>query len=125
MRRLPPVDPIGLSALMLWIGALLVTVGAFWREGVPGVPAGSIIAVIVTLGLIQTAAANILRIVVIRSAGPTFMSLTNYMVPIWSVILGVVFLNEPLETTLFTAMALILAGVALSQWGALSRLFRR
>ena len=125
MRRLPPVDPIGLSALMLWIGAFLVTVGALWREGVPGIPAGSIIAVIVTLGLVQTAAANILRIVVIRSAGPTFMSLTNYMVPIWSVILGVVFLNEPLETTLFTAMALILAGVALSQWGALSRLFRR
>lgn len=125
MRRLPPIDPIGLSALMLWIGGVIVTIGALWREGLPAWPAASIVAVIVTLGLVQTAAANILRIVVIRTAGPTFMSLTNYMVPVWSVILGVVFLAEPVQASLFIAMALILAGVALSQLGALGRLFRQ
>lgn len=125
MRRIPPADPIGLSAVTLWIGAVIVTVAALWSEGLPSWPVASVVAVIITLGLIQTALANILRIVVIRSAGPTFMSLTNYMVPIWSVVLGVVFLGEPLEATLFAAMALILLGVALSQWGALCRLFGR
>ena len=82
-----------------------------------------VLGVIVILGLFQTAAANLLRISVVRTSGPTFMSLTNYQVPFWSVVLGVVFLGEPLEATLFLAMALILAGVALSQWGALKRLF--
>lgn len=125
MRRIPPVDPVGLSAVTLWIGGALVTAAAFWKEGVPALPQGSVIAVIVTLGLVQTALANLMRITVIRTAGPTFMSLTNYMVPLWSVVLGVVFLGEALEPTLFTAMALILAGVALSQWGALRRLFGR
>lgn len=125
MRRLPPIDPIGLSAVMLWIGAVLVTSAALWKEGVPSWPPTSIIAVLVTLGLVQTAMANILRIVVIRSAGPTFMSLTNYMVPVWSVLLGVLFLSEPVNSTLFTAMAMILTGVALSQWGALNRLFHK
>ena len=95
MRRIPPADPIGLSAVTLWIGAVIVTVAALWSEGLPSWPVASVVAVIITLGLIQTALANILRIVVIRSAGPTFMSLTNYMVPIWSVVLGVVFLGEP------------------------------
>ncbi len=124
MRRIPPIDPIGLSAVTLWIGAALVTVAAFLSEGLPARPAAFVIFVIITLGLVQTAMANVLRIVVIRTAGPTFMSLTNYMVPVWSVVLGVVFLGEAVETSLFAAMALILTGVALSQWGALRRLFR-
>ena len=123
MRRLPPVDPIGLSAVTLWIGAVLVTGAALWREGIPPLPPTSVIWVIVTLGLVQTALANLMRITVIRTAGPTFMSLTNYMVPLWSVLLGIVFLGEARDPSLFSAMALILAGVALSQWSALRRLF--
>lgn len=123
MRRIPPADPVGLSAVTLWIGAILVTAAALWVEGVPPIPPGKVLAVIITLGLVQTALANLMRITVIRTAGPTFMSLVNYMVPVWSVILGVIFLGEALEPTLFTAMALILVGVALSQWGALKRLF--
>ena len=125
MRRIPPVDPLGLSAVTLWIGGAIVTMAALMTEGLPPLPGREVVAVLVTLGLVQTAAANLLRIVVIRSAGPTFMSLTNYMVPLWSVILGVLILNEPTEPTLFVAMALILAGVLLSQWGALKRTFGR
>ena len=77
------------------------------------------------LGLIPTAAANMLRVSVIRTAGPVFMSLTNYQVPMWSVLLGVVLLGEPLRAGLLLAMGLILCGVALSQYGALKRLFGR
>ena len=72
-----------------------------------------------------TALANLLRVVVIRSAGPVFMSLTNYQVPLWSVALGVAFLGEPLHLSLLVATVLILTGVALSQYGALRRLFAR
>ena len=123
MRRIPPIDPVGLSAVTLWIGAALVVVAALLAEGWPGWPTGMALLVIMTLGLVQTAAANMLRIQVVRTAGPVFMSLTNYQVPLWSVILGVLVLGEPLEASLFLAMTLILAGVGLSQWGALKRLF--
>ncbi|MDJ0640613.1 MAG: DMT family transporter [Paracoccaceae bacterium] len=124
-RRLQPVDPIGLSAVTLWIGAVLSTGAAIAVEGAPPLPTGIALTAIVILGLVQTAMANLLRILVIRSAGPTFMSLVNYQVPVWSVIFGVVFLGEALEASLFAALALILTGIAVSQWGALSRLFTR
>ena len=124
MRRLPPVDPIGLSAVTLLIGAVPVTILAVIIEGIPPMPTAEVGAVILTLGLVQTAAANLLRVMVIRSAGPVFMSLTNYQVPLWSVLLGVLLLGEKVETSLFVAMVLILSGVFLSQWGALRRLFR-
>jgi drug/metabolite transporter (DMT)-like permease len=52
------------------------------------------------------------------------MSLTNYQVPLWSVILGIVILEEAPRQNLFLAMTLILIGLCLSQYGALKRLFR-
>lgn len=123
MRRLPDVDPIGLSAILLLIGAVAVPPLAILWEGPTVLPPVDTLVALAYLGLIPTAAANLLRVMVIRSAGPVFMSLTNYQVPVWSVILGVAFLGEPLHLSLFVAMALILVGVALSQYGALRRLF--
>ena len=123
LRRIPPVDPVGLSAVTLWIGGALVLVAALVYEGLPALPTAMGIAVLIVLGLVQTAIANLLRIHVARTAGPTFLSLVNYQVPLWSVIFGVLLLSEPLESSLFIAMVLILVGVALSQWRALRGLF--
>ena len=125
MRRLPPVDPIGLATVLLIIGAALTVPLALAVEGPPAMPSAKIWLVLAFLGLVPTAAANFLRVLVVRSAGPVFMSLTNYQVPVWSVLLGALILSEPLPPSLLWAMALILAGVGLSQYGALSRLFRR
>lgn len=124
MRRLPAIDPIGLATVLLIIGAAMVIPAALIVEGPPPAIDGQTLAVLALLGLVPTAGANILRVVVIRSAGPTFMSLTNYIVPVCSVVLGALVLSEPLPPSLLWALALILAGVFLSQWGALQRLFR-
>jgi drug/metabolite transporter (DMT)-like permease len=51
------------------------------------------------------------------------MTLTNYQVPVWAVVLGAVFLGEALPPLMLLAMALILGGLGLSQLGALRRLF--
>ncbi len=124
MRRLPPVDPIGLSTTLLIIAAGIVVPLAIWLEGPPPAVDTQTLAIVAGLGLIPTAMANLLRVLVIRSAGPVFMSLTNYQVPVWSVVLGGVLLDEPLPPSLLLALALILGGVCLSQLGALSRLFQ-
>jgi len=122
MRQLPPMDGLGLSAITLAIGAGIVVAAALVVEGLPVWPTPRGWFLIALLGLIPTAGANLLRVLVIRSAGPTFMSLTNYQVPLWSVLLGVLFLGEPFRASLLLALVLILIGVALSQWGALARL---
>lgn len=124
VRRLPPVDPIGLATMLLVLGSAIVIPAAWLVEGPPPMPSRETLAILAVLGLIPTAGANLLRVLVIRSAGPTFMSLTNYQVPIWSVLLGALILGEPLPASLLMALALILGGVGLSQYGALNRLFR-
>lgn len=125
MRRLPSVDAIGLATILLVIGGSIAIPMAFIVEGPPPMPSGKILMVLAFLGLVPTAAANFLRVLVVRSAGPVFMSLVNYQVPVWSVVLGALILSEPLPPSLIYAMALILAGVGLSQYGALKRLFTK
>lgn len=124
MRRLPAIDSIGLSTVLLLIAAAITVPLAWINEGIPPLPDTTTLLVIGFLGLVPTAAANLFRVMVIRSAGPVFMSLTNYQVPVWSVLMGALILNEPLPPSLLLAMVLILAGVGLSQYGALRRLFR-
>lgn len=125
MRRLPSVDPIGLATILMLIGASIMPPAAFLSEGPPPLPAPKILGVLAFLGLVPTAGAAFLRVYVVRTAGPVFMSLVNYQVPVWSVLLGALVLSEPLPMSLLYAMVLILAGVGLSQYGALTRLFRR
>lgn len=124
-RRLPPVDPLGLAALLLLIGMVIILPAAWVVEGPPKIPEGHILALIALLGLIPTAAANLLRVIVVREAGPTFMTLTNYQVPVWAVLLGAIFLGEALTGAMLIAMVLILSGLCISQFGALTRLFAK
>ena len=125
IRRLPPVDTLGLTTLIMVFGALITLPVALIAEGLPPMPGTRPILALLFISVFSTAAMNILRVAVIRSAGPTFMTLVNYQVPVWSVVLGSIVLNEPLPPGLLGALALILAGVALGQWGALTRLWRR
>lgn len=125
LRRLPAVDPIGLSTVLLLIAAAMTLPLALWQEGLPTMPDTRTWIALAFLGLVPTAAANLLRVLTIRTAGPVFMSLTNYQVPVWSIVLGAWLLNEPLPPSLLWAMVLILFGVGLSQYGAIKRLFSR
>ncbi|MCG6903945.1 MAG: DMT family transporter [Rhodobacter sp.] len=125
MRRLPPVDSVNLAGVLLIIGAFAVVPAAWLAEGpVPAISRETLFW-IALLGLLPTAAANVLRVLVIRQAGPVFMSITNYIVPVFSVLMGWIILSEPLPRSLLAALVLILAGVGLSQYGALRRLFGR
>lgn len=124
-RQAPAMDPITMAATMLSFGAVILVPAMLIYEGVPhwaGPRAGG---AIIFLGLFSTALATLLRVIVIRSAGSVFMTLVNYQVPLWSMLFGAWFLAEALPLRFFAALALILMGLAISQWGSLMRLFNR
>ncbi len=114
-RRCPPIAPIALAAMQLNIGAAILIPAMLLAEGLPAISTPTAMGAIVALGLIPTALAVLLRVHVIRTAGPGFMSLTSYQVPLWSMVFGWAILSEPLPLRFFAALALILAGLALSQ----------
>ena len=124
-RLCPATNMLSLSAAALLCAAIMIVPAALWREGIPALPDTLPLAAILYLGLLPTALAQILLVQVIRDAGPSFLSMVNYQVPVWAVVLGAVFLGEPMPPTLIWALLLILSGVGLSQYGALRRLFGR
>jgi drug/metabolite transporter (DMT)-like permease len=79
-------------------------------------PSASSVAAIVWLGVGPTAIATILYFRLISSAGPTFMSLVNYLSPAVAVFLGVTLLGEQPGVNAYAGLVLILGGIALTQW---------
>lgn len=115
-RRCPPVDPIGFSALALLAASVMLLPVAVLVDGVPQtLPPFNAVVAVVYLGLLPTALATLILVHVIRTAGPTFLSQTNYHVPIWSVAFGTTLLAEPLPPQFLIALGLILAGLMVSR----------
>ncbi len=104
-----------MSAVTLMIGAAILIPAMLLTEGVPGWHGTAPGLAILFLGLVPTALAALLRISVIKRAGPGFMTMVNYQVPLWSMAFGAIVLNEALPHRFFAALALILAGLAISQ----------
>ncbi len=71
---------------------------------------------ILWLGVGPTAIATVVYFKLIASAGPTFMSLVNYMSPVVAVFLGVALLGEAPGVHAYVALMLILLGIGVSQW---------
>ncbi len=122
-RRGPVLHPVVTAAAVLSIAGIVVG-AALLAAGVRGGEAAAAHATIavwpaiamLALGALSTGLATVVYFSLVTRAGPTFLSLINYLIPIWAVVLGAVALGERLPTRAFAALALILAGVVLARW---------
>ena len=115
-RRSPRVDPIAFStAALILAGVIMIPLTFAVEGGLPPRPPLRSLLALVYLGLMPTALATLIMVHVIRSAGPTFLTQTNYQVPVWSVLFGVMILSEPLPPQFLAALGLILTGLAVSR----------
>ncbi len=124
-RRCPPIDAITMAALLLTVGSIALIPAMLVFEGIPTIGDTRPTIAILVLGFIPTALAALIRVATIRSAGAIFMTLVNYQVPLWSMVFGVLVLNEVLPFRFFAALGLIMIGLIISQWSSLKRLLLR
>ncbi len=116
VTRLAPSGPhLSFAAAGLLLAACVIVPLALAVEGVPARPPLPALLGVLYLGVFPTALATFLLVYVIQSAGPTFMSLVNYQVPVWALLIGIVVLDETLPPQFIGALGLILAGLAVSQ----------
>lgn len=115
-RLTPDVSTLSFSSAGLLIAAFISMPIALLVEGPPQDMNGQAIAAVLYLGLFPTALATVVLVTIINTAGPSFLSLVNYQVPVFAVVFGVVLLGESLPGQFLGALVLILAGLALSQF---------
>lgn len=97
----------------LWILPVSLLLDRPW-EVLPQSSADALFSLLY-LGIVPTAIAFVLRFHIIREVGYSFASFVGYLVPVFGVIWGWIFLDERLPATTMGALVLILAGVATSR----------
>jgi len=117
-RHRPPAEPLVAAAGVMIVGSLVML-----PIGGPTAPAelaqvatGPLVAMI-ALAVIGTGIATVVFLKLVTVAGPSFTSFINYLIPVWALMMGVVFLGEQPGLGAILALVLILSGIGLSELG--------
>ena len=109
-------DVMVASAAIIAIAAIIsipvaLAIDQPWRLA----PDWTAVSILLWIGIGPTAIATLVHLKLIASAGPTFMSMINYCIPVVALLLGVALLREEPGANAYTGLILILGGIALSQ----------
>jgi drug/metabolite transporter (DMT)-like permease len=116
-RLAPERDALVAAASVLLLGTLFMLPFSATVPGMVGLELHpQAVAAVALLGVFSTALATVMYFKLMRIAGPSFVSLINYLIPLWAVALGVILLGERPEPSDLLALVIILFGIALSQW---------
>lgn len=118
LARLRPASdalPSAAATTLLAAGLMLPFVLGPGDLDLPPEPTVASLAAVLALGAFSTALASILYFQLIKSAGPAFVSQLNYLIPLWAVAAGMLFLGERPEPEALYALVLILGGILLVQ----------
>jgi drug/metabolite transporter (DMT)-like permease len=113
VRAIPAMDPSRLAfGQQLFSG--LPALGLALAEGGPGAFAGvpEHVGALLVFGLLATALPMLTYMHLFRLAGPTLASTIGYLIPVWTVIIGIVFLDETIAASAILGGGVVLAGVA-------------
>lgn len=114
-RRLLRTPPLLTSAGVLATAALLALPPALLAPSWTAAASPGAWAAVLALGLLCTALAALVYFALIAGPGPSFVALSNYLVPVWAVVLGAVAFGERLNGRASLALLLILLGIGISQ----------
>ena len=117
LARLRPASDALSSAAAVTLLAALMSLPAGVDAGAVELSALSlpVIGALLFLGVLSTALAMIVYFRLIQSAGPSFTSQLNYLIPLWAVLIGVVFLGEQPTLVHLLGLGLILGGILLTR----------
>ena len=116
VRRLPSYNPVVTAAGVMIVSSMIIVPFWLWQD-LPWQQSYSLKATlsVLWLGIGPTAFATIFLFAVIATAGPTFLSYINYVIPVVAYFTGALILGEAIEWHSLAAMLLIIMGIALTR----------
>lgn len=105
---------ISLASLMM-VPILFMTGDIAEVGRLPVAPNTPHLIAVALLGVFATAIATFVYFKLVKSAGPSFVSQLNYLIPLWAVGVGMLFLGEEPEPNHLYALGLILCGILVTQ----------
>jgi drug/metabolite transporter (DMT)-like permease len=111
-----PQTPASVGAAIMLITSAVTAVVLALATGVPqgDFPNGVIIALF-ALAIFYTGLSDILYLKVIEISGPSMIAKVNYIVPVFSLIFGMIFLGEAFSWRSVAAMMVIITGLLIAR----------
>jgi drug/metabolite transporter (DMT)-like permease len=107
-----PREISSLHATRFILGVYAVPMLIIWFYTNDAMPAKmSTILSLLVIGIFSSGIVYILYLDLIRTTGPTFTSLSNYIVPLVGTFMGVLFLSEPFAANIVFALIFIIIGL--------------
>ena len=69
---------------------------------------------ILLLGIVCTAIATIIYFQILQTAGASFLSIMNFLIPLWAILFGILILNDTFSWNYIFGLIVILAGIKLA-----------
>jgi len=69
---------------------------------------------ILLLGILCTAIATIIYFQILQTAGASFLSIMNFLIPLWAILFGILILNDAFSWNYIFGLIIILAGIKLA-----------
>lgn len=112
-KKLGHMPPMAAAAGSLVAATLLLLplAATHWPSAAPSLKSW---LCVIALGIFCTGIAMFYHFRLIARIGPAKAVTVTYLLPVFGILWGVIFLHEPVTTTMITACAVILAGTALA-----------
>ena len=110
-RPLQGLPGIGIMASALTVTALIYVPVVLLTDGVPtAIPSGNVVASVLTLGVVCTAAAFMLLFALVGEVGPVRATTITYLNPAVAVVAGAAVLGEPVTIWTVVGFVLVVTG---------------
>ena len=117
-RRSPKkISKIAFASSGLLMASILILPSTIAIEELPDSIMFSSVAALIYLGVFSTGIATVILVYIIKTVGPTFLSLVNYLVPLWAIIFGMLFNAESIRPMFLLALLCIFLGMFISRIG--------
>ena len=116
-KRAPDTTASIGAAIMLITAAITALVPALLSGMPSGDYSGGVLLALFVLTVFSTGLSDILYLEVIKMSGPSMIAKINYLVPVFALIFGIIFLSEDFSWRSIAAMMIIITGLLIARIG--------
>ena len=103
------------TSICIWASIILLPLTLIFEQPWNSVPSTISVISVIYLGLVSTGLAWLLRFSILKKNGLIFQSQVSFLIPIFGIILGYIFLNELITPKIIVSVVLVLIGIYLAK----------
>ena len=103
------------TSICIWASIILLPLTLIFEQPWNSTPSMTSVISVIYLGLVSTGLAWLLRFSILKKNGLIFQSQVSFLIPIFGIILGYIFLNELITPKIIVSVVLVLIGIYLAK----------